>query len=118
MAPSKPRSVIRQLCHWGPIVALSLIGVVVVSATYSSVQLYSLPSVKYIKKFNFFTMYFNLSLILYSYFKAFGGPGFVPIKWKPVSINAKNKHTVTHLNIGGVALIKRGVLLILILLFL
>ncbi|XP_003389771.1 PREDICTED: palmitoyltransferase ZDHHC6-like [Amphimedon queenslandica] len=83
MAPSKPRSVIRQLCHWGPIVALSLIGVVVVSATYSSIQLYSLPSVKYIKKFNFFTMYLNLWLILYSYFKAFGGPGFVPIKWKP-----------------------------------
>lgn len=82
---SSPRSFSRQLCHWGPMVALNLLAVVIISGTYSSIQLYGLPTVQYIKTVNFFTMYAMSFLVFYVYFKAFAGPGFVPLKWNPVS---------------------------------
>lgn len=87
--PKSPtsRSITRQLCHWGPMVALSLISLVIISATYSSIQLYGLPTVRYFKTMNFFTMYAMSFIILYVYFKAFSGPGFVPLNWKPVRYN-------------------------------
>lgn len=74
-----------RVCSWGPLLALSLISIVMISATYSSVQLYGLPRYKYIKIINFFVMYPECFWILYVYMNAMRGPGFVPKGWTPVS---------------------------------
>lgn len=85
MPPSLP----GQLCHWGPIIALSLISLVTVSVSYSAIQLYGLPTVKYIKTTNFVVMYSELAWILYVYYRALKGPGYVPHNWTPVSFSRK-----------------------------
>ena len=79
------RSLARQLCAWGPIVALTLISIVIVSASYSSIQLYGLPTTKYFKTPNLVLIYLLSFLILYVYFHAMQGPGSVPLQWSPVS---------------------------------
>ena len=79
------RSVVRQLCSWGPIVALTLISIVIVSASYSSIQLYGLPTTKYFKTTNLVFIYLLSFLTLYVYFHAMQGPGSVPLQWSPVS---------------------------------
>ena len=75
----------RQLCHWGPVVAITLMLTVIVSASYSAAQLYGLPTVPWITIPHFVEIYFESGWILYLYYKALLGPGFVPPGWKPVS---------------------------------
>lgn len=76
---------VRRLCHWGPLVALSV--VIVCSATaIADAVLWYWPldtaggSVNFIMLLNWTVM------ILYNYFNAmFVGPGYVPLGWTPVS---------------------------------
>ena len=75
----------RQLCHWGPLFAITLILIVIVSASYSAAQLYGLPTVTWLTIPHFVEIYFESGWILYLYYKALLGPGFVPPGWKPVS---------------------------------
>jgi palmitoyltransferase len=81
--PAGPTSLARQLCHWGPIVALTLIAVVIISGHYCSIQLYGLPTAPYFKKINMILVPAQSIWLLYVYYRALGGPGFVPLKWKP-----------------------------------
>ncbi len=71
--------------HWGPLSALTIILVVTITATYSALQLWSLPTVKYFKLPNFILMYVWLFLILKNFYQALQSPGYVEYGWKPVS---------------------------------
>lgn len=77
-------SILKQLLHWGPIVALTLIGIVIISANYCSLQLWSLPTVVYFRLPNFILMWVESAWILWQYYQALLGPGFVPRGWHPV----------------------------------
>uniref|UniRef100_A0A8C9LAR1 Uncharacterized protein n=1 Tax=Pavo cristatus TaxID=9049 RepID=A0A8C9LAR1_PAVCR len=86
---------VRRLCHWGPLVALSV--VIVCSATaIADAVLWYWPldtaggSVNFIMLLNWTVM------ILYNYFNAmFVGPGYVPLGWTPVSA-ASSLAKITH----------------------
>lgn len=72
----------RQLFHWGPILALSVIFIITVVGFKCSLMWWPV----YTKgSWIHLTIYFTwLFLILYNYFlAAFKGPGFVPLGWEP-----------------------------------
>ncbi|XP_016067678.1 PREDICTED: palmitoyltransferase ZDHHC6 isoform X2 [Miniopterus natalensis] len=74
---------LKRLCHWGPLIALSVIAICSTMAMIDSVLWYwplhtTGGSVNFIMLINWTVM------ILYNYFNAmFVGPGFVPLGWKP-----------------------------------
>ncbi|XP_066478262.1 palmitoyltransferase ZDHHC6 isoform X1 [Tiliqua scincoides] len=74
---------LKRLCHWGPIIALSVIAICSVMAVIDAVLWYwpldtTGGSINFIMLINWTVM------ILYNYFNAmFVGPGYVPIGWKP-----------------------------------
>nr|XP_033799052.1 palmitoyltransferase ZDHHC6 [Geotrypetes seraphini]XP_033799053.1 palmitoyltransferase ZDHHC6 [Geotrypetes seraphini] len=74
---------LKRLCHWGPIIALSVITICSVVAIIDSIFWYwpldsAGGSVNFIMLINWTVM------ILYNYFNAmFIGPGYVPLGWKP-----------------------------------
>ncbi|XP_053164093.1 palmitoyltransferase ZDHHC6 isoform X7 [Hemicordylus capensis] len=76
---------LKRLCHWGPIIALSVIAICSTMAMIDAVLWYwpldtTGGSINFIMLINWTVM------ILYNYFNAmFVGPGYVPIGWKPVS---------------------------------
>ncbi|XP_030308789.1 palmitoyltransferase ZDHHC6 isoform X1 [Calypte anna] len=73
----------RRLCHWGPLVALSVVAVCSATAMADAVLWYwpldtAGGSVNFIMLLNWTVM------ILYNYFNAmFVGPGYVPLGWMP-----------------------------------
>ena len=77
------KTLVKRTFSWGPIVALTLISVVIISASYSAIQIYGLPGMKLIKIVNFLVMYPEAFWILYVYFSAMAGPGFVRPGWTP-----------------------------------
>ncbi|XP_030631065.1 palmitoyltransferase ZDHHC6 isoform X2 [Chanos chanos] len=74
---------VRRLCHWGPIIALTVIAVCSSMAILDSIIWYwpldtTGGSVNFIMLINWTV------LILYNYFNAmFVGPGYIPLGWKP-----------------------------------
>ncbi|XP_070608813.1 palmitoyltransferase ZDHHC6 [Erythrolamprus reginae] len=74
---------LKRLCHWGPIIALSVIAICSAMAIIDAVLWYwpldtTGGSINFIMLINWTVM------ILYNYFNAmFVGPGYVPIGWKP-----------------------------------
>lgn len=78
---------VRRLCHWGPVIALSVIAVCSTMAILDSIIWYwpldtTGGSVNFIMLLNWTV------LILYNYFNAmFVGPGYIPLGWKPVRIS-------------------------------
>nr|XP_060623005.1 palmitoyltransferase ZDHHC6-like [Anolis sagrei ordinatus] len=74
---------LRRLCHWGPIIALSVIAICSAMAMIDAVLWYwpldtTGGSINFIMLINWTVM------ILYNYFNAmFVGPGYVPVGWKP-----------------------------------
>ncbi|KAL7990608.1 hypothetical protein Chor_014038 [Crotalus horridus] len=74
---------LKRLCHWGPIIALSVIAICSAMAIIDAVLWYwpldtTGGSINFIMLINWTIM------ILYNYFNAmFVGPGYVPIGWKP-----------------------------------
>ena len=75
---------VRRLCHWGPVIALTVIAICSSMAILDSVIWYwpldtTGGSVNFIMLINWTV------LILYNYFNAmFVGPGYIPLGWKPV----------------------------------
>ena len=92
----------KQLCHWGPVIALSIIGTVsvvthgVLLAThplsplnYDAKQLDFLDGTKALAEY-FLYLFWHWA-ILNNYFKAaFHGPGYVPLNWHPVDPNHRH----------------------------
>lgn len=75
---------LRQLIHWGPIIALSIILFISLSTIKCMMMYWPLHAEGGIINFAIY-MVWNF-LTLYHYFLAvFKGPGFVPSNWKPVS---------------------------------
>uniref|UniRef100_A0AAY4EZ29 Palmitoyltransferase n=1 Tax=Denticeps clupeoides TaxID=299321 RepID=A0AAY4EZ29_9TELE len=76
---------VRRLCHWGPVIALTVIAVCSSVAILDSIIWYwpldtTGGSVNFIMLINWTV------LILYNYFNAmYMGPGYIPLQWKPVS---------------------------------
>ncbi|XP_048406632.1 palmitoyltransferase ZDHHC6 [Stegostoma tigrinum] len=74
---------LKRICHWGPIIALSVITICSSMAIIDSVLWYwplDTPG----GSINFILLINWTVLILYNYFNAmFVGPGYVPIGWKP-----------------------------------
>ncbi|XP_072335468.1 palmitoyltransferase ZDHHC6 isoform X2 [Scyliorhinus torazame] len=74
---------LKRICHWGPIIALSVITICSSMAIIDSVLWYwplDTPG----GSINFILLINWTVLILYNYFNAmFLGPGYVPIGWKP-----------------------------------
>ncbi|XP_067858320.1 palmitoyltransferase ZDHHC6 isoform X2 [Heptranchias perlo] len=74
---------LKRICHWGPIIALSVITVCSTMAIIDSVLWYW-PLDTASGSINFIMLINWTVLILYNYFNAmFVGPGYVPIGWKP-----------------------------------
>ncbi|ETE64455.1 putative palmitoyltransferase ZDHHC6, partial [Ophiophagus hannah] len=75
---------LKRLCHWGPIIALSVIAICSAMAIIDAVLWYwpldtTGGSINFIMLINWTIM------ILYNYFNAmFVGPGYVPVGWKPM----------------------------------
>lgn len=78
---------LKRLCHWGPVIALTVIAVCSTMAILDSVLWYwpldtTGGSVNFIMLINWTV------LILYNYFNAmFVGPGYIPLGWKPVRVD-------------------------------
>lgn len=78
---------VRRLCHWGPIIALSVIAICSTMAILDSIIWYW-PLDTTGGSINFIMLLNWTVLILYNYFNAmFVGPGYIPLGWKPVGIN-------------------------------
>ena len=76
---------IRQLIHYGPILALSIIFFISYATIKCNLMYWPLDYPGGLKHFCVFLLWNFLTL--YNYFQAaFKGPGFVPYEWKPVSI--------------------------------
>ena len=76
---------IRQLIHYGPIIALSIIFFISYATIKCDMMYWPLDTPGGLKNFCVFLVWNFLTL--YNYFlAAFKGPGFVPLGWKPVSI--------------------------------
>ncbi|XP_078079431.1 palmitoyltransferase ZDHHC6 isoform X1 [Mustelus asterias] len=74
---------LKRICHWGPIIALSVITICSSMAIIDSVLWYW-PLDTTGGSINFILLINWTVLILYNYFNAmFVGPGYVPIGWKP-----------------------------------
>jgi len=78
-------SFLRQLIHWGPIIALSIIFFISYT-TFKSLFMYwplheegGLINLGIYLLWNFLTLYNYLAA-------TYKGPGFVPYNWRPVSI--------------------------------
>ncbi|XP_051883178.1 palmitoyltransferase ZDHHC6 isoform X2 [Pristis pectinata] len=83
---------LKRICHWGPIIALSVIAVCSSMAIIDSVLWYW-PLDTLGGSINFIMLINWTVLILYNYFSAmFVGPGYVPIGWKP-----ENPHDAVYL---------------------
>lgn len=77
---------VRRLCHWGPIIALSVIAICSTMAILDSIIWYW-PLDTTGGSINFIMLINWTVLILYNYFNAmFVGPGYIPLCWKPVRI--------------------------------
>ena len=59
----------RRSCHWGPIIALSLVTIVTSSSTYCLFQLSVLPNVVVFKSVHNIVCYSWIALILKSFFQ-------------------------------------------------
>lgn len=78
---------VRRLCHWGPIIALSVIAICSTMAILDSIIWYW-PLDTTGGSINFIMLINWTVLILYNYFNAmFVGPGYIPLGWKPVCIS-------------------------------
>uniref|UniRef100_A0A8B9JQC5 Palmitoyltransferase n=1 Tax=Astyanax mexicanus TaxID=7994 RepID=A0A8B9JQC5_ASTMX len=74
---------VRRLCHWGPIIALTVIAVCSSMAMLDSIIWYW-PLDTTGGSINFIMLINWTVLILYNYFNAmFVGPGYIPLEWKP-----------------------------------
>uniref|UniRef100_A0A8C9SAW6 Palmitoyltransferase n=1 Tax=Scleropages formosus TaxID=113540 RepID=A0A8C9SAW6_SCLFO len=74
---------LRRLCHWGPIIALSVVGVCSTVAILDSI-IWFWPLDSTGGSVNFIMLINWTVLILYNYFNAmFVGPGYIPLGWKP-----------------------------------
>ncbi|XP_048842930.1 palmitoyltransferase ZDHHC6 [Brienomyrus brachyistius] len=77
---------LRRLCHWGPVIALSVIGVCSSVAILDSV-IWFWPLDTTGGSINFIMLINWTVLILYNYFNAmFVGPGYIPLGWKPENV--------------------------------
>ena len=59
----------RRSCHWGPIIALSLVTIVTTSSTYCLFQLSVLPKVVVFKTIHNVVCYTWIALILKNFFQ-------------------------------------------------
>ena len=59
----------RRSCHWGPIIALSLVTIVTSSSTYCLFQLSVLPNVVVFKSVHNIVCYSWIALILKNFFQ-------------------------------------------------
>ncbi|XP_056626997.1 palmitoyltransferase ZDHHC6 [Triplophysa dalaica] len=74
---------VKRLCHWGPIIALTVIGVCSSMAVLDSI-IWCWPLDTTGGSINFIMLINWTVLILYNYFNAmFVGPGYIPLEWKP-----------------------------------
>jgi palmitoyltransferase len=75
----------RGVCHWGPILALSIIITLFVTGLYAMTLVY--PPWRSFGSMLQLCIYLTwLFLILMNFLKAIWlGPGYVPLKWTPVS---------------------------------
>lgn len=92
MAPQLKQVGASSWLNWvfgwvGPAIALAIMTEIIVSSTYSALQLWCLPaSVEpYMREIHFYSMYVWMIPIFWSFYKAIQGPGYVPPGWKPVS---------------------------------
>lgn len=77
-------SFLRQLIHWGPIIALSIIFFISFATMKCLFMYWPLYADGGLINFGIFLMWNFLTL--YNYFlAAYKGPGFVPYNWSPVS---------------------------------
>jgi len=78
-------ALLRQLFHWGPIIALFIIFFISFATIQCDLMYWPLDSEGGLVNMGIFLMW-NV-LTLYNYFLAASkGPGFVPLYWKPVSV--------------------------------
>lgn len=73
-----------RLLHWGPLTALTIIFTLFIASVYSSLVWWSPLNVAGL--INIALLVVFLVCILYNFIKASRiGPGYVPLRWKPVS---------------------------------
>lgn len=73
-----------KLCARGPLAVFLIMFVVLVTDSYSAVQLLSLPSPMYFASYIIIFPLAIIAVVLYIC-TSIQGPGFVPLRWSPVS---------------------------------
>jgi len=77
-----------RLLHWGPLFALSVIAIISLSSFMCIIEWWPVTSTPALLNFIVFIL-LNI-FVLYNFFlAALVGPGYVPLGWKPVSINLR-----------------------------
>lgn len=80
---------IGTLCHWGPLIALSLISIISSVTVYCSLIWWPIDTQGGIINLTIFLSW--VTSTFYNYFRAIHlGPGYVPQDWKPVSNMSDN----------------------------
>lgn len=82
-----PFRVLRPLCHWGPIITITLIIFITISAIIAYLEVFP-PTPEHLgRRIHFVVMLIWPVVVLYNYLQAvYIGPGFVPLGWTPVSV--------------------------------
>lgn len=76
----------RQVLHWGPLIALSVIFTISIMTVKCGLMWWP-PTQSWGGALNMTVFLTWVLLTLFNYFNAmFRGPGFVPLEWKPVSL--------------------------------
>ncbi|KAJ8023006.1 Palmitoyltransferase ZDHHC6 [Holothuria leucospilota] len=87
-----PFRVLRPLCHWGPIITISLVTFITVSAIISYLEVFP-PTLDHPGRIIHFIFMLMWPIVIFNnYFQAvFLGPGFVPLGWVPEDKTAITK---------------------------
>ena len=76
----------QRICTYGPILVTSIFTIVLVSGTYSTVQLVAVPGKIAVEILNLFGLLYPACLFsIYCYIGCVNGPGFIQSGWSPVS---------------------------------
>ncbi|XP_071829499.1 palmitoyltransferase ZDHHC6-like [Apostichopus japonicus] len=87
-----PFRVLRPLCHWGPIITITLILFITISAIIAYLEVFP-PTPEHLgRRIHFVVMLIWPVIVLYNYLQAvYIGPGFVPLGWTPDDKKATSK---------------------------
>ncbi|KAK8779622.1 hypothetical protein V5799_019037 [Amblyomma americanum] len=86
----------QRLVHWGPVTALLIIKFIFLTSLYVT-SMWLSPYGSTLGTINHAVFIGWVGVLLYNFFMAVAmGPGFVPLKWRPLKIIVRNETTIEN----------------------